>query len=93
MTPDEMRRALGVLIDDLAEIAFGDAAPEFDAETAQQMLRKAGLTITRPATEEDAQNCPFGVTEAGDPFHVLTHFAVQCRVEAINARIGGGSRA
>jgi hypothetical protein len=77
-----MRRALGVLVNELAEIAFNDVGPEMGPHEAQELLQKAGLIATRTATEADAAECPFGVTVPGDPWNYLTDFAVACRKQA-----------
>lgn len=86
MTEAEMRRALGVLIEALADIAF-DTGPELDPPEVQDLLVKAGLATEGVATEEQAANCRFGATEPGDPWVALTPFALMCRKMAR----GGGA--
>ena len=76
MTEPEMKRAIGLLVDTLAEAAFGFG--EIDGDGAQQLLAKAGLTFTRPATEEDIEAAEVDC-EVGDEWHALTPFAAECR--------------
>jgi hypothetical protein len=81
-----MRRALGVLLDELAELAFSDVGPELDRDAVQELLMRAGLATQRPATKRDAAKCVFGVTEPGDPWRSLTPFASRLRLAARRRR-------
>ncbi len=75
MTEAEMKRVIGLLADAVADVAFQGA--EMDGQDAQDLLKAAGLTTTRPATEEDCENSEYDV-EPGDEWHALTPFALAC---------------
>jgi hypothetical protein len=78
MNEQEMKRALGILIDAMASAAF--EAHSLDGADCQELLLKAGLTFVRPATAEDIANSEFGdFAERGDDWHKLTPFAIECR--------------
>ncbi len=78
MNEQEMKRALGILIDAMASAAF--EAHSLDGADCQELLQKAGLTFVRPATAEDIANSEFGdYAKPGDDWHVLTPFAIECR--------------
>jgi hypothetical protein len=78
MSEQEMKRALGILIDAMASAAF--EAHSLDGADCQELLLKAGLTFVRPATEEDIANSEFGdFAEPGDDWYQLTPFALECR--------------
>jgi hypothetical protein len=79
MTIEQMKVALGVLTDAMAEAAFGGGG-SLDGCDCQELLVKAGLTYVRPATEEDIENSEYGdFAEPGDDWHALTPFAIECR--------------
>jgi hypothetical protein len=78
MNEQEMKRALGILIDAMASAAF--EAHSLDGAECQELLLKAGLTFVRPATEEDIENSEFSeFVEPGDDWHELTQVAIECR--------------
>jgi hypothetical protein len=79
MTEHEMKKALGILLDDLAKAAFQGYA--VDSDDAQEALQKAGPIIKRPATEADCKDA-YSI-EPGDDYYALTPFAVECRQLAV----------
>lgn len=76
MTEAQMKRAIGVLVDSLTDVAFG--CGELTGADAQDLLQKAGLTVVREATPEDCAQSEFDI-EPGDEWHALTPFALDCR--------------
>jgi hypothetical protein len=76
MTPDQMRRSLGVLTKGLADIAFAEAATLTPPDAAR-LLTRAGLLVTHTATAEDAAT-GFDLTE-GQTWLALSAFAIECR--------------
>lgn len=79
MTEAEMKRAIGLLVDALADAAFQGG--DIDGGTAQELLAKAGLTFIRPATEADCADAEYDC-DVGDEWHALTPFAAECRKAA-----------
>lgn len=72
-------RALGLLIDLLADAAF--EGWDVDAVRVFETMKKAGLFGCRPATEEDIEENDFGA-EVGDDWYFLTDEAKALRKAA-----------
>lgn len=81
MSPEQMRRAIGIMLELLTKAAWDGRA--VDGGDAQEAMLKAGLTFVRPATEQDLEVDNSGYLEVGDDFHVLTDFARQCFKERL----------
>lgn len=78
MTDDEMKKALGVLVDRLADVAFD--CGEIDGADALELLEKAGLVDKRLATQEDLDGNDLEYDmDVGDDWFALTPFASECR--------------
>lgn len=80
MTDTEMRKAIGVLVDALWNVAV-DGGTDIDGIDAQRLLVRAGLLSVRPATDDDVKECEWDI-EVGDDWFELTSFAHRCRTVA-----------
>ena len=72
-------RALGLLIDVLADAAFDYS--DIDGVTAFEVLKKSGILGCRPATEEDVAESDYDF-EVGEDWYFLTDEAKALRKDA-----------